>query len=76
MNIVEFIGKARYCDHGTIIFGSNGINGGDQVLLNVRGWGRIQGLFPTLEEAEKFQDEYAEWVVQAINEKIEREGKE
>jgi hypothetical protein len=45
------------------------------MLLNVRGWGAIQHLFKTQEEAMKYQDELGAWFADAINEKLERERK-
>jgi hypothetical protein len=66
----EFIGKkATYDKQGQMIFGEDAKEG-MQLLLDVRGWGAIQHLFKTQEEAMKFQDEIGEWFVDAINEKL------
>ena len=66
----DFIGiKTIYDDHGQMIFGVNK-KGEIQLLLNVRGWGAIQNLFKTQEEAMKFQDELGEFISDAINKKL------
>ena len=70
----DFIGvKASYDKDGQIIWGEN--NKGElQMLLNVRGWGAIQNLFKNQEIAAKFQDEFGEWITEAINEKLKKEN--
>lgn len=72
----DFIGdKAEYDKEGQMIWG---ITKGDemQMLLNVRGWGAIQNLFPMTKEgqnkAAKYQDEVGQWITDAINEKLEK----
>jgi len=71
----DFIGKkATYDADGQIIWGEDA-KGGLQMLLDVRGWGAIQHLFKTQEEAMKYQDELGAWFTDAINEKLERERK-
>lgn len=68
----DFIGeKAIYDEHGQIIFASTGDD--IQMFLDLRGWGRISKVIPNLTEATKFQDNLGKWVVDAINEKLERE---
>lgn len=74
--IKDFIGvKAIYDKEGQYIWGVDK-NGGMQKLADVRGWGKIQNLFPMtkegLEEAVKFQDELGEWMVTAINSKLNK----
>lgn len=45
--------------------------------FRVRGWGAIQNLFKKdYAKAEEFQDEVANFIAEAINEKIERETKQ
>ena len=60
--------KAVYNDHGQMIFREN--NGGQHQFLDVRGWGAITKIFKTTEEMEAFQDAVGEWVVDAINQKL------
>ena len=68
----ELLGKPYYDSFGQIIFGKQR-DGNDQRLLDVRSWGAIQNMFKTEEEAEAFQDEFGQFVVDAIKEKMERE---
>jgi len=46
-------------------------------LLDIRGWGHIQNMFPMNEagqnQAAKFQDSISDFVANAIKEKIERD---
>jgi hypothetical protein len=78
MKIIDFIdGKVTYDNYGQY-FWVNDANEGQQMLAELRGWGRIQNMFKDkgkydLDAAEKFQDELGEWVASAINEKLERE---
>ena len=78
MKITDFIeGKVTYDNYGQY-FWINDANEGQQMLAELRGWGRIQNMFKSkgkydLVAAEKFQDELGEWVASAINEKLERE---
>ena len=72
--IKDFIGKeAKYENSGQQIFGvgSKGVHD-YQILLEVRGWGAIQNI-KGIKEPEKFQDEFGQWVADAINEKLKRE---
>jgi hypothetical protein len=67
--VKEFFGDGvKYFPDGTQIFALQ--KEGMQMVLDVRGWGHIQNLFPTEEEAYKFQDAMAEWIVDAINTKL------
>ena len=78
MKITDFIeGKVTYDNYGQY-FWVNDASEGQQMLAELRGWGRIQNMFQSkskydLEGAEKFQDELGEWVASAINEKLQRE---
>ena len=73
MTIKEFIGKAEYDPSGTMIWATRGKE--MQLLADIRGWGAIQNLFKTVEEAAKFQDEIGRFITDAINEKIQKEEK-
>lgn len=65
----NFIGdKVQYDQDGTIIWGVKGES--LQRILDLRGWGAIQQLFKTPKEAAEFQDELGEWIVDAINQKL------
>ena len=54
-------------------------SGNHQKLADLRGWGGIQNLFKNakgevdFEKAGKFQDNVGQWLVDAVNEKLERE---
>jgi hypothetical protein len=79
MKITDFIGvKATYDEYGQFIWGVDK-DGGHQKLADLRGWGAIQNLFINkdktidLDAAASFQDEFGRWIVEAINEKLERE---
>jgi hypothetical protein len=68
-DIREYVGKAMYDDAGQIIF-----RGADKdnlkQFLDIRGWGAIQNMFKTPEEAEAFQDKVGQWVTDVINAKL------
>ena len=70
--------KAIYDNYGQFIWGIEK-DGGHQKLADLRGWGAIQNLFINkdktidLDAAESFQYEVGRWIVEAINEKLERE---
>jgi hypothetical protein len=79
MEVKDFIGvKVTYDECGQFIWGVDK-DGGHQKLADLRGWGAIQNLFKTknglidVEKAASFQDELGRWLVDAINEKLERE---
>jgi len=42
-------------------------------VLSVRGWGAIQNMFPSITNAEEFQDELGKFIADAINEKLKRD---
>lgn len=65
--IKKYIGEAFY--DGQLICGQSGNN--IHLLLEPRGWSQIQKKFPDTDEAIKFQDNFAQFVVDAINEKLE-----
>lgn len=68
--IKDFIGvKAIYDHHGQNIFGEDK-DGKLQVLVDLRGWGAISNLYKDQVEAMKFQDALGEWIVTAINSKL------
>tara|TARA_R110001592_G_scaffold153282_3_gene381576 strand:- start:434 stop:676 length:243 start_codon:yes stop_codon:yes gene_type:complete len=48
---------------------------GDRLIANIRGWGFIQYEFKTEKEAGEFQDSVGQFIVDAINEKIDRDLK-
>ena len=79
MKVSDFIGeRAKYDNDGQYIWGVSK-EGGHQMIADLRGWGAIQNLFKLpkgaidIEKAEKFQDEVGEWIVAAINEKLEND---
>jgi hypothetical protein len=41
-------------------------------VLSIRGWGAIQNMFPSITDAEQFQDELGKFIADAINEKLQR----
>lgn len=74
----DFIVKAVYDKDGQFIWGVQK-DGHHQKVADIRGWGAIQHLFEnrdgTIDEeaAMKCQDDLGKWIVDAINEKLERE---
>jgi hypothetical protein len=71
----DFIGKEVEYDQygGTYIWGNDGKDNLQMIIdVRLRGWGAIQHLFKTEEEAEKFQDEVGEWIADAINQKLKK----
>lgn len=79
MNITSLInGTVTYDNDGQYFF-VNEPSGNCLMILEMRGWGRIQNMFKDKkgdineEEAGKFQDEVGTWIAEAINEKIKRE---
>lgn len=82
MRVEEYIENPVWYDkHGQMIFFKTK-TAGHQILVDVRGWGNIQNL-PEFKkngeyhfkEAGEFQDKVGQWIVDAINEKLEREKK-
>ena len=76
MKITDLInGKVEYDKFGGQYFWIKEPNGGSQMLAEMRGWGRVQNMFPMTQEgqeaAAKFQDEVGDFIAKAINEKIE-----
>jgi hypothetical protein len=65
-DIKQFIGRASYDNHGQLIF-----RGADkdnlQQFLDVRGWGSIQHMFKSEQDAANFQDKVGRWVTDVIN---------
>jgi len=71
--IEKYIGKkVWYDEQGAMIFCKNQ-KGGDQLLLDVRGWGNLTGVggmnLPE-SEAIKMLDSLGEWIADAINQKL------
>ena len=69
MTIEKWLADVHYDNLGTCIWNREK-DGGNQMIADIRGWGAIQNEFKTNEEAEKFQDEVGEFIVQAIKEKL------
>jgi len=79
MKVTDFIGaKATYDERGQTIWGVSK-EGLYQKIADVRGWGAIRNMFLTTDglvnedKASSFQDELGKWIVDAINEKLQRE---
>lgn len=71
--LLNFIGTAKYDEHGGGQIWGVDPNGGLQMLADVRGWGAIQNLFKNdLKLAAEFQDNLGKFFADAINEKVER----
>jgi polyhydroxyalkanoate synthesis regulator phasin len=77
--IENFIGVAKHDEFkGTYIWGVDK-EGGNQMIAELRGWGAIQNMFKNedgsinFEDAEQFQDEMGKFIVDAINEKINKQ---
>ena len=75
MTVKEFIGKKVIYDKETYYLWAKEHGEYDKMIARIRGWAYIHSLFKTDEEAANFQDEIGEFIAQAINEKIERDGK-
>ena len=71
MTIEKWLADVHYDNLGTCIWNREK-DGGNQMIADIRGWGAIQNEFKTNEEAEKFQDEVGEFIVEAIREKLAR----
>jgi hypothetical protein len=66
MKVSDFIGvKAKYDEDGQFIWGIEK-DGGHQILICL-------DKTIDLDAAASFQDEFGRWIVEAINEKLERE---
>jgi hypothetical protein len=77
MKVTDLInGKVEYDKFGGQYFWIKEPKGGSQMLAEMRGWGRIQNMFPMTKEgqekAEEYQDKIGDFIAEAINEKIER----
>lgn len=82
--IKHFIGHAKYDEWGGgYIWGFDEnmsaemigqINEPEEIkvneVLSIRGWGAIQNMFPSITDAEEFQDELGKFIAEAINEKL------
>ena len=74
LTIKEYLGTVYYDPSGQQIFSKDGE--GDHIadmpqIIDVRGWGRLQNLFENYSEAAEFQDKVGQFIVDAINEKLE-----
>jgi hypothetical protein len=69
MTIEKWLSDVYYDEYGTHIWNKEK-DGGNQLVADIRGWGRLQNEFNTQKEAEQFQNEIGEFIVQAIKEKI------
>jgi hypothetical protein len=84
--IKKFIGFAKYDEWGGgYIWGFDDdmsaqmigqINQPEEIkvneILSIRGWGAIQHMFPTIKDAEEFQDELGKFIAEAINDKLKQ----
>jgi hypothetical protein len=84
----KFIGHAKYDEWGGGYIWGNSEEGNQMIaqiddfpdktyevvnkVLSIRGWGAIQNMFPSIEDAEVFQNELGRFIADAINEKLER----
>lgn len=69
--IKKFInGKVTYDKFGGQYLWINEPKGGQQMLAELRGWGHIQNMFKSREDAFGFQDAVGDFIAEAINEKI------
>ena len=75
MTIQKWLKDVYYDDYGTHIWNREDANGGSQLVAEIRGWGRLQNEFSSLQEAEAFQDQVGIFIVNAIREKVERDFK-
>jgi hypothetical protein len=69
MTIEKWLSDVYYDEYGTHIWNKEK-DGGNLLVADIRGWGRLQNEFNTQKEAEQFQNEIGEFIVQAIKEKI------
>ncbi len=82
MEIINFLdGRFKYDDDGQFIWLVDS-EGKLQKIADLRGWGAIQNLFKgdkgiiDSDKASKFQDAIGEWIVNALNSKLEEEKKD
>jgi hypothetical protein len=76
MELKDFIGTAKFDEHGGGYIWGVDKNGGHQMIAEVRGWGAIQNLFKTEQEAAEFQDNLGRFIADAINEKLSDKTKQ
>ena len=69
--IREFLGEKVDFDKDSGMFFGDTAHNGLQHVADIRGWGRIQKLFPDSKEAMKFQDELGAWIADAITKKLQ-----
>lgn len=67
MKIEEWLSNLKYDSEIQMIHKDN------IKILDIRGWGSLVRSFPSTEEAAKFQDSVGEFVISAINEKLEND---
>jgi hypothetical protein len=89
--IKKFIGHAKFDEWGGGYIWGNKKEGNEMIaqindfpdgtyevvneVLSIRGWGAIQYMFPSIEDANEFQNELGKFIADAINEKLERDCK-
>ena len=73
MTVKKWLKDVYYDDYGTHIWNKENVDGDSQLVADIRGWGRIQNEFGSLQEAEAFQDQVGVFIINAIREKIERD---
>ena len=73
MTVKKWLKDVYYDDYGTHIWNKENADGASQIVADIRGWGRIQNEFSSLQEAEAFHDQVGVFIVNAIREKIERD---
>lgn len=72
--IINYIGLAEFDEGSGFIFGKQP-DGSLNIVGGVRGWGAIQNMFKDINKAQNFQDGLGRFIADAINEKIQRDGK-
>lgn len=70
MTIQQWLKDVYYDEYGQYLWSKQ--SDGNQMIGEIRGWGRLQNEFQTEEEAAQFQDEVGKFIVEAIREKIEK----
>jgi hypothetical protein len=70
--IEKYIGTPTYDEEGAIIWANSKAYGKVQ-LLDVRGFSTISHMFVSEQAAEGFQNEIGKFIVDAINEKVQRQ---
>ena len=73
MTVKKWLKDVYYDDYGTHIWNKENADGASQIVADIRGWGRIQNEFSSLQEAIAFHDQVGVFIVNAIREKIERD---